>query len=178
MARKTSLARSAAGLPRYYMDSGWWRHPRNISLDLAAIGLYSCIVGACNEHATNGDLPARAKDVAKMLGLDACAVRRPLRALIDAGCLTVESDGRLHVVDYKRTYLAAPGTRRAKIPRRIRELVYRRDGHRCRRCGSQQDLSLDHIEPWSFGGSDDLENLQTLCRSCNSRKGARREVAI
>ena len=33
-----------------------------------------------------------------------------------------------------------------------------------------------HIIPWSLGGEDTMENLQTMCRSCNSRKGNRVDV--
>jgi len=43
----------------------------------------------------------------------------------------------------------------------------------CKRCGSQDDLTLDHIVPLSKGGSDDPKNLQLLCQSCNSSKGDR-----
>ncbi len=62
---------------------------------------------------------------------------------------------------------------RAKIPRDLREAVYERDGEKCLHCGALDDLTLDHIVPWSTGGMDDITNLQTLCRPCNSRKGAR-----
>lgn len=62
---------------------------------------------------------------------------------------------------------------RRKIPVPVRDLVHRRDGYRCCNCGSSADLTLDHIEPWSLGGSDHVSNLRTLCRSCNSRKGAK-----
>jgi hypothetical protein len=53
----------------------------------------------------------------------------------------------------------------------LRRVVMERDAYRCKHCDSHVDLSVDHIHPKSKGGTDDLENLQTLCRSCNSKKG-------
>lgn len=64
-------------------------------------------------------------------------------------------------------------TTRPLIDPEVRAEVYRRDGYRCLHCGATDRLSLDHIWPYSKGGTDDIENLQTLCRPCNSRKGAR-----
>lgn len=62
---------------------------------------------------------------------------------------------------------------RRHIPERLRTAVYERDGYACVECGDTERLSLDHIYPYSLGGTDDLDNLQTLCRSCNSTKGAK-----
>ena len=66
-----------------------------------------------------------------------------------------------------------PRRRRTPFTKTLRQLVYERDGHRCQHCGTTERLSIDHIHPFSLGGLETLDNLQTLCRPCNSRKGAR-----
>ena len=52
-----------------------------------------------------------------------------------------------------------------------RQEVWERDGGRCVRCGSQQELQYDHIIPLARGGADSAENLQLLCASCDRAKG-------
>ncbi|MEQ1349605.1 HNH endonuclease [Acinetobacter junii] len=63
--------------------------------------------------------------------------------------------------------------KKKKIGQSLRMKVYERDGFKCVTCGTQQNLSLDHIKPEVLGGESTIENLQTMCKSCNSRKGAR-----
>lgn len=54
----------------------------------------------------------------------------------------------------------------------LRKTVFSRDNWKCKRCEGTVELSIDHIKPVKLGGSNDISNLQTLCRPCNSRKGA------
>jgi 5-methylcytosine-specific restriction endonuclease McrA len=37
--------------------------------------------------------------------------------------------------------------------------------------GSERLMTKDHIFPKSLGGTDDLDNLQTMCERCNTKKG-------
>jgi hypothetical protein len=52
-------------------------------------------------------------------------------------------------------------------------------GRLCGRAGGEranlqdyEKMEVDHIRPWSQGGSDSIFNLQALCKSCNRSKSA------
>jgi len=62
------------------------------------------------------------------------------------------------------------------IPLNIRVKVLNRDNFRCIFCGKSPatdvgvKLHVDHIVPFSKGGTNSLDNLQTLCQDCNLGK--------
>ncbi len=60
--------------------------------------------------------------------------------------------------------------RREPIPQHVQDTVWRRDGGRCVKCGSQENLEFDHIIPLSKGGSNTVRNIQLLCQKCNREK--------
>jgi 5-methylcytosine-specific restriction endonuclease McrA len=65
-----------------------------------------------------------------------------------------------------------PKQRRA-IPKGVRFEVLKRDSFKCQYCGATAPdvlLVIDHINPVSNGGSDDITNLITSCAPCNSGK--------
>ena len=51
-----------------------------------------------------------------------------------------------------------------------RENIYKRDNYECVYCGSNKNLTLDHVIPQSKGGKDGWHNLVTACKSCNGEK--------
>jgi hypothetical protein len=59
---------------------------------------------------------------------------------------------------------------------RLRWKILHRDRFTCCACGRSPamtagiELHVDHVIPWSKGGETVLENLQTLCLSCNLGK--------
>ena len=61
--------------------------------------------------------------------------------------------------------------RPANLPRRGYP-VFKRDKFECTKCGSTQNLTIDHIIPRSLGGSNNFLNKQSLCARCNLDKGS------
>jgi 5-methylcytosine-specific restriction endonuclease McrA len=58
-----------------------------------------------------------------------------------------------------------------QIKRKLWTLVLARLGNVCLICGIKEATVLDHVIPIRWGGTNDLENFQPACSSCNSRKG-------
>jgi CRISPR/Cas system Type II protein with McrA/HNH and RuvC-like nuclease domain len=52
-----------------------------------------------------------------------------------------------------------------------RQRVFKRDDHQCVYCGSQKELTIDHVQPRSRGGRNTWTNLVTCCSKCNHKKG-------
>jgi ATP adenylyltransferase len=70
----------------------------------------------------------------------------------------------------------------APVSTGVRYEVLKRANKRCALCGVQEGdegyedrlpLHIDHIEPRSKGGSNEIDNLQVLCRACNLGKSNR-----
>ena len=59
------------------------------------------------------------------------------------------------------------------IPLSLRWEVWERDNFTCKNCGLRRNLTIDHIIPVSKGGETKKDNLQTLCKHCNSAKGTK-----
>jgi len=92
--------------------------------------------------------------------------------------LVPEVDDKLILTDKQWHTLGRPGVGYREpgrgnsryISNDIRAEVIRRDGGRCVLCGAESDLHIDHIIPFSIGGSTHVDNLQVLCKPCNLSK--------
>ncbi|WP_426261511.1 HNH endonuclease [Sphingomonas sp. DC1100-1] len=113
-----------------------------------------------------------------------------IRAMLAAG-LTAEQ--MLSVVEHYERIVAAQDAEEAAKPkarcrnaerraalglsdwewRKLRARILARDGHRCAYCHSTGDLHCDHIIPLARGGTNDPDNLEAVCRICNTSKGAK-----
>jgi len=70
--------------------------------------------------------------------------------------------------------LNKPQRERRPLPPSLRWQILKRDGFRCQICGRsapEVTLHVDHKIPVARGGTDDPDNLWTLCAECNLGKG-------
>ena len=56
----------------------------------------------------------------------------------------------------------------------LRTAVFKRDNYSCKSCSGKDNLTVDHIVQLSCGGTNNLENLQTLCKYCHEKKDNRK----
>ena len=63
--------------------------------------------------------------------------------------------------------------KRKPLSKRTRFEIFKRDGFVCQYCGNKPPnvvLEIDHINPVSKGGTDEIINLITSCYDCNRGK--------
>ena len=70
---------------------------------------------------------------------------------------------------------APAATKRSRsIPQDVKIAVAVRDQGLCKHCGtSAGPMQYDHVIPYSVGGDNSVENIQLLCRRCNTAKSNR-----
>lgn len=156
-----------------FYPSDWLAGTRGMSD--AETGVYITLFCLCAESpSSHGLIFDSNKSLSKACGTTKKKFKASLKHLLDTG-LVYEHCGGLGVrrVDaYVR--LHRKGLSRPAIPLSIRQQVYDRDGAVCAYCGdSDCDLHIDHIYPWSRGGTHALENLTLACPPCNMSKGAK-----
>ena len=61
----------------------------------------------------------------------------------------------------------------SEFPAFTRFNVFLRDRFACQYCGSEQQLTFDHVVPRRLGGRTTWENILTACAPCNMKKGGR-----
>ncbi len=71
---------------------------------------------------------------------------------------------------YHHKYRAKNQSETHFTPEEWQALCEKYEGH-CLKCGKQKKLTVDHIVPLALGGSNDIDNIQPLCKSCNTSKG-------
>ncbi|MEZ5696212.1 MAG: HNH endonuclease [Sphingomonadaceae bacterium] len=61
----------------------------------------------------------------------------------------------------------------SEFPAFTRFNLFLRDRFACQYCGSEKDLTFDHVIPRRLGGRTTWENIATACAPCNLKKGGR-----
>jgi len=84
--------------------------------------------------------------------------------------IDVKSKRLLEFMEYQEPTDLTKAHKNYRVSEKTREFILNRDNRECTKCHSKEDLTVDHIYPRSLGGLSDIENLRTLCRSCNSKR--------
>lgn len=99
--------------------------------------------------------------------------------LIDAKII---NDGKRNVFKFYLTPIKISGIRKKieelpfnrLIPTHVKLEVWQRDGGKCVKCKSKENLHFDHDLPYSKGGTSlTAKNIRLLCMNCNLKKSSK-----
>lgn len=105
-------------------------------------------------------MDAYSKDKSKADGL--MSQCRPCRRIIEAPKVARKNRERQHKKRISGKHTAEQWAE-----------VLERYNYQCLCCGSADNIQKDHIMPIALDGTDNIDNLQPLCATCNNKKGAR-----
>lgn len=115
-------------------------------------------------------LPLSKVNIKRAIVLLVTEKAEPLNFYTEEGFLVRSPSLVLSVPKHIRLKIAA-AERMWKVPPVNRREVLRRDHHSCQYCGTNKNLTLDHVIPRSKGGLHTWENVVAACSRCNSFKG-------
>ncbi|MFN8140038.1 MAG: HNH endonuclease [Fimbriimonadales bacterium] len=109
--------------------------------------------------------------------LHVCSLMRAVALLMKGKVEVLHLNG--HTVRTTGTEFRAPSVIRLRyqikrplpVLRMSRHAILARDNYLCQYCGSQRDLTIDHVVPRWVGGKHTWDNVVTCCRRCNLKKG-------
>lgn len=125
----------------------------------------------------NEGFKSLAAKIANHIGIHRPQSRKACKKLIIAFAAEAEVTRRDHAVKAVDSFVTSDAFLRSYEWRRLRMVVLKRDGARCRACGATPSdgvrMNVDHIKPRRKYPELALEadNLQVLCEECNHGKG-------
>lgn len=136
--------------------------------------LYNCLCSACGAYINQDETGEPYLPFKNIILCSTCYINLVPEIYRMAG----KGDGGLIHLQFKY-FLQSTHNIRKRTQIRQYQTIFKQLLHKynfaCVLCGEveQKKLAIDHIHPVARGGTDDFNNLQILCKSCNSRKGAK-----
>lgn len=148
---------------------------KSIGMTSEETGVYITIFCLCGEsESLDGLIYISEKKLSKACGTSKGKLRKILKYLDKHGFI-YEHCGGIGVramLDYME--MERKASTRPAIPMATRQEVFERDKYTCVYCGEHESsMHIDHVKPWSKGGTHDIDNLVLACVDCNLSKGAK-----
>lgn len=135
--------------------------------------IFLLIADSMDEYGTDLKVPM----LAQKANCEDSEVINAINELKSISEIAIDRFGRLYLAKYtwNENEGIDKGRSRKEVPYYVRKQVLMRFNYTCANCGHRdplrKTLNVDHIVPMSRGGTNSVDNLQALCKTCNSSKG-------